>query len=133
MSCRKSVAHFFLCLERQVISCTLSSRLLCRGEWCRGCIRSGRCCCLLRRERCSGGYGACHLTADNVVGTNIVEPTSVVFTGINIKLNRDFLARLNIKLLDTILAKDVEQHLSGILTRNLNHVFLSHPWVTSAC
>ncbi len=47
--------------------------------------------------------------------------------GINIKLHRKILTRLNVKLLDAVLTKDAEQTLTGILARHFDYVVLRHP------
>ena len=51
---------------------------------------------------------------------------------INIKLNSQILALLNIKLLDTIFTENTEKTLTGILTRNFDNVILRHPVVSRA-
>ena len=72
------------------------------------------------------------LTANNVVGTNIVEPASIVLTSVNVKLHGNLFARLNVELFDTILTKDVEQHLARILSGYFNYILLCHPGIACA-
>ena len=75
------------CLERQIVSTALACRFLCRRE---------RRCCILRSSlrgegrTCSrncthGSSGGSNGTTLHIVGTNIIEPTSVEFMGINIE------------------------------------------------
>ena len=109
-------------LERQIVSTVLGSRLLSRREW------SGS---TLRRERSSYGSGLrLYLTTNYVVGTDIIEPATLILTGINIKLDCQILTILDIELLDTILTKDVEHAPLGILTRHFKYILLSHPRIT---
>ena len=81
--------------------------------------------------RCTDiGYRG-HLTTNDVVGADIVEPTTIIFAGIDIELDGDILAILNIELLDAVFTKDIKQTTSGILARDLNHIFLRHPRVAT--
>ena len=123
-------------LEGQIVSSALTGRLLDGREGGFGC-----CCRLLWRERstgcrstasnsCGGGYTLGHLSANDVVGTDVIIPSSVKFAGINVKLYCDFLSRLDIELLDSFFAKDVEHHLTGEVTWHFNDVFLYHPRIS---
>ena len=60
----------------------------------------------------------------HVISTNVVEPTSIVLMCINIKLNGHVLTILNIELTDAVFAENSEHTTPGILTRNLNNIFL---------
>lgn len=123
----KSITHLTYKLERQIICATLTCRLLCRKEGSGGSR-------WLRGEGRSNGRttyaGLRNLTAENIVGTYLVEPSSVVFVRINIKLHGEVFALLNVELLDSILTKKAEDALAGILTGHLNDVFLRHPRVS---
>ena len=112
------------CLERKIIGRALRSRFLCgrerrggtasRREWCLTTHRSSR---LL------------HLSTYHIIGTDIIEPTTIIFTGINIKLYRQILTLLDIELLDAILTENVKQTTLRILSRYLQDIFLSHPLI----
>ena len=118
-------------LERQVISRTFSG-LLCRRE--RSDVGISSRSSLLGRERCGTSLGRSNYgssSANNIIGADVIIPTSVKLAGINIKLDRDIFIHLNIKLLNTILTKNIKYHVTRILSRNLHHIFLSHPRVTS--
>ena len=95
-----------------------------------------RCCShLLRRERSGtslrSSYG--NLTTDNIEGTDIIEPASLVLMGIDVELNGDILIHLNIVLLDAVLAEDAEDATFGIGSGNFDDIVLRHPCVTCAC
>ena len=120
-------------LEGQIVCSVLSTRL-CRWEWSIGC----GCCILLwgegsgstRGSASDGGggrHGVGHLTTNNIVRANVIEPTSLILVCINIKLHGNFFAGLNVELLDTVFAKYSEYHASGILTRYFNDIILAHP------
>ena len=47
--------------------------------------------------------------------------------GINVELNCQVLALLNIELLDTVFTKYTEHAFAGILAWNLNNIILRHP------
>ena len=51
---------------------------------------------------------------------------------IDIKLNSQILAILDVKLFDTVLTKKAKETFSGILTWYFNNILLRHPGVTSA-
>ena len=120
-------------LEGQIVGSTFTGRLLSGREGGCGslCITAHG---LLGRKGSGCGDAASlrHLTAHDVVGTDLVEPTSVVFMCINIELNGNLFTGLNIELLDAILAEDTEEHLTWVLAWNFNNVFLAHPRVASA-
>ena len=78
------------------------------------------------------GNCLCNLASNNVVSTNIIKPTSVILPGVNIELYGDFFTSLYVELLDAVLSKDVEQHLTGILTWYFDYILLCHPRVASA-
>ena len=93
-------------LERQVICRTFSSRLLSRRE--RGCGISTTHRLLWREWR--GYWSTCYRrnysTSLNVIGTNLVKPTAIIFVCINIKLYGDVFTHLDVELLDTVLAEN---------------------------
>ena len=135
----KALASAFCCvvksccsvLEWQIVGSTFASRLLCRREGSRSGILGSS--VLLWSERRSGlGNRLGNLSANNVVSANIVEPATVVLTSINIELNGDLLSSLYVELLDTVLAKDVEQHFAWVLTRHFDYILLRHPRVARA-
>ena len=125
-------------LERQVVGCIACGRFLCRREGgcrigCRSCRGS------LRREgRSTGSIGigtrnGSHLTADNIVGADIVEPTALILMGVDIELNGHVLVHLKIKLLDAVFAENAEDTTSGILSGNFDNIILRHPRVSCTC
>ena len=117
-------------LERQVICRTFSSRLLSRRE--RGCGISTTHRLLWREWR--GYWSTCYRrnggTSLYVIGADIVEPAALVFASIDIELNGDVLAHLDIELLDAVLTEDVEYHFARVLARYFDDIFLSHPRIT---
>ena len=119
-------------LEGQIVGRTFS-RLLCRRE--RSNI--GICCRsrLLRSKGSStslGSYSNGSSTTNNIIGADFVEPTSIILVGINIELDGNIFVHLNVKLLNTVFAKDAEQTLARILSRNFDNILLRHPRVTRA-
>ena len=122
MFLRKGNPH----LERQIVGTTLARRFLCRREGrggSIGCRWEGRGSWSDTSHRGNTGYWR-HLTAHDIIGTDLVEPTSIVLVGINVKLNRDIFAILNVKLLDAVLAENTEDTLTGILTWHLDDILL---------
>ena len=118
-------------LERQIVSTALARyRFLCRWErisggpcwWEGGCHRSAR---SANRSTCYG-----HLSAHNVVGTNLVKPTSIVLVSINIERDGHVFVHLNVKLLDAVFTENAEDALTGILSGHLDDIFLRHPRIT---
>lgn len=102
----------------------VASRLLGR-EWSLRCCS----CWLGAGSRCGGRHRLGDRTTDDVVGTDIVKPTAVIFMGINVKLHRHILGSLNIELLDAILTKYAEYHPARILPRHFNDIILTHPGI----
>ena len=118
----------FCVLEGEVVGSTFArSGLLSRREGCGGSLRSS---VLSRCEWCGSGNSASHLTTNDVIGTNIVIPTSVELACIDVELYGDLLAGLNVELFDAVFTEDVEHHLAGVLTWYLNDIFLCHPCVS---
>ena len=121
--------------ERQVIRAALCCGLLRRGEGsCCGILlrREGSCGhILLRGERsCLGNtcrscrYG---LGGRDIVGTDVIIPSSIILTCIDVKLYVQVLSNLNVKLLDAFLTENIKDTSFRISTRNLEDIFLSHP------
>ena len=114
--------------ERQVVA-TSSSRLLCGRERRR---------CSLHSISHGSTYWSTHRStsrstyrrAAHVIGTNFVEPTAIVFVGINIEADGNILALLNIELLDAIFTKEAEHTLPGVLSWHFYHIFLRHPRIS---
>ena len=50
--------------------------------------------------------------------------------GIDIELDREVFTTLYVELLDAILSEKTEHALTGILSRDLNDIFLRHPWIS---
>ena len=71
-----------------------------------------------------------NLSADYIVCTNIVEPTTIILSCINIELNCEIFSLLDIELLNTVLTKNIKETTFRILTRNFKNIFLSHPLIT---
>ena len=133
VNCRCFCASFARRSEGQIVGCTFAGRLLCgrEGSRCTTTLWSS----ILLRSGCkrSGLWNRLsHLAANDVVGTNVVEPTSLPLTCVNVELNGDFFARLYVKLLDAILSKDVEDHPAGILSWYFDYILLRHPGVACA-
>ena len=110
-------------LEGQVV-CGLSLTGRCgrersgilRGEW--SSLRSGG---------IGVNYGGCGYrsgTTGNIIGTDIIEPTSVELVGIDIERYGQVIAHLNVKLFDAVFAKHAEDTLARILTRNFDDIVL---------
>ena len=70
--------------------------------------------------------------ANHVEGTDIIIPTAIELTGINIERHRDVLALLDVELLDAVLTKDIENHMTRILSWDLHDIILHHPRITRA-
>jgi len=117
--------------EWQIVGTTLSCRFLSRREGGSGSIRLRREGSGCRRANWGCGLG-CHLTTDHIIGTDFIKPTPLILMGINIKLNGQILAVLNVELLDPVFAKEAEDTSAGELTRHLYDILLRHPWVTCA-
>ena len=85
---------------------------------------------MLRGKRCSLRNRLRNLSMNDIECADIVEPSSIVFTCINVELNCNLFTGLYVKLLNTVFAKDVKYHLSWVLSRYFNYILLSHPWIT---
>ena len=87
---------------------------------------------LNRREgRCTRSDHGRHLTADNVVSADLVEPTTIVLMGVDVELDGEILTILDVELLDTVLSEETEHTLAGILSGHLDDILLRHPRVAS--
>ena len=123
-------------LERQVVGafsfgcrCGGKRRVGCGGcggwrDWrtCRCADGSGDGC---RRERLIAKRGGVYLT--NIVGSDAVEPTAIVFTGIDVEEYLYFLPDLNIKTAQTVFSKDGEHHFMREIFVGLNNKILCFP------
>lgn len=100
----------------------------------RTCRRSSRSCRSCGRRHCCGrsSLGSCciGISAHHTPCTEVVVPTSVVLTGINVERNGHLIAHLKIEFAKTILAKDVEHAFAGILLVGFYHEFLYFPRVS---
>ena len=67
----------------------------------------------------SSGYGR-----HDTIGTDVVEPTTLILVGVNIEGHGIVLTHLNVKLFDTVFTEDTEETLTGILARNFNNIVL---------
>lgn len=116
-------------LERKVVCTTFS---LCFSYWrersCGGSCGGYR--RLLRREGCGGLRLS--LATNDIVGSDIVEPASVEFMGINVKLHGKVFTVLDVELANAVFAKKTEHATAGELSRHLNDIVLRHPVVTRA-
>jgi len=112
-------------LEWQIVGAgTFSCWLLCWRERCRRGIGLRLC----RGEwRCNRRSSLRHLTTDHVVSTDIVKPTTLIFTSVDIKLDSKVFTILDIELFDTILTEKVEDTTLRILAWHFEHIFLRHP------
>lgn len=126
--------------EWQVVGSTVAGRLLCRWEWSRR-GRSSRCHGVGRREGhggggCTGngsgsGNRLSYLPTNDVEGSNFVEPTAVIFVSVNIELNGQLFAGLNVELLDAVFTKEAEHTLAWILAWHFDDILLAHPRIAS--
>ena len=111
--------------ERQVISC---------GErhFASGCRRgsSGS----SSGSTTLGRSGRLHhsIRTGDVICTNFIEPSAIVFVGVNIERHRNILPILDIERLDSVLSEQSEQTLSGILSGHFYHILLRHPGIACA-
>ena len=89
---------------------------------------------LLGRKGCSTGdssYGSSSRNGGSTgycrhdtIGTDVVEPTTLILVGVNIEGHGIVLTHLNVKLFDTVFTEDTEETLTGILARNFNDIVL---------
>ena len=70
------------------------------------------------------------LDGHNTPSAQLVEPAAVVFVGVNVERNGQFLADLNVELLDALLTKYFKSAFAGILIVRLNNIFLYFPRVS---
>ena len=63
--------------------------------------------------------------------TDVIVPTAIVFTAVDIERYSEGLAQLNIKLRNAISTKHIEHHLARILLHRLEHILLNLPLVAS--
>ena len=115
------LSAFIFRLEGQIVGATLACRLL-SGREGRGS----------RSDTSHRGTSNGYLTTQHVVGTDIVEPTALIFVGVDIELDGDILVHLNIELLNPVFSENTEHATLRILTRDFNHIVLRHPRVTCA-
>ena len=81
----------------------------CGGSGCRCANGTGGCC----RRGCLHAYRG-RVNLANVIGADAVEPTAIVFTGIDVEEHLYFLTNLYVKTAQTVFAKDREYHFVGI-------------------
>ncbi len=62
--------------------------------------------------------------------TYIIVPSALILTCIDIEEHVDFLAQLDVKLIDLIFSKHIETHATRVLFVRLNHIVLHLPWVS---
>ena len=114
------INYVFTLLERQIVCAPFSALLLCRrerhgGRWS---LRKWRICsCRLSRLLSLNG-------AIDGPGIDTVEPTSLIFAGINIERHGQFFSTLYVELLNTIFTKNAEAHFSWILVVSLQYILL---------
>ena len=101
-------------LEWQIVGRAFCGWLLCWWEGSRSTASGRERACLRRADT-----GLRNLSAHDVVGTDIVKPTTLIFAGVDIELNGQIFTILNIELLDAVLTKEVEDTTFGILAWNL--------------
>ena len=116
------------CLERQFVCCVWCSKWNCIDG---GCLCDGSGLGGSRSGLCLGSCSRCRscLTAIYAECTDVVEPAAVVLVCIDVEVNRQLFAYLNIEGGKTVNAKDVEHHLAGVLTRNFQYKRLGLPFV----
>ncbi len=107
-------------LERQIV-CLIGRRA--RG--CRSCCRSGvdRSC----------GSSRFNVAARHAPCRDVIIPTAIVFTCVNVKRNGQLFAHLNLHLVETVFAENSEHALLGILVMSLDDKFLRLPAVARSC
>ena len=126
------LSAFIFRLEGQIVGATLACRLLSGREGRSSSIRCRREGRGSRSDTSHRGTSNGHLTTQHVVGTDIVEPTALIFVGVDIELDGDILVHLNIELLNPVFSENTEHATLRILTRDFNHIVLRHPRVTCA-
>ncbi len=78
----------------------------------------------------SNSTSTSNTTAYHVVSSYLIKPTTIIFVSIDIKLYRQFLTILYIKLLDAVFTKESEHTLSWKLSGHFNHILLRHPCIS---
>ncbi len=81
-----------------------------------------------------GRSGRLHhsIRTGDVICANFIEPSSIIFMGVNIERHRNILPILDIERLDSVLSEQSEQTLSGILSGYFYHILLRHPGIACA-
>ena len=69
----------------------------------------------------------------NIIGTDAVEPTAVVFVSVNVERYVNLLTYLYAEALKTVCTEDGENHLLRICVVCLKNKVLSCPFATSGC
>lgn len=118
--------------EGQVVSAlTLGSRSR-TGErsvfWLRCCTTSHRGCKGSRLHRSCTIL--CRINLAHIESTDIVEPTAVVFMGIDVKRYQNLLANLYVETGKTVCSKDFKDHLLGILLVCLDDIAFHFPFTS---
>ena len=108
----------------------------CGSGWSSGGSGSrSRHCCRSSYSRSGGGGSSSHsigIHTYHAPCTQVVVPAAIVFTGINVERHCQLIANLNVEVTQTVLAKDAEHTLLGILLMGLYHEFLHLPVITGA-
>lgn len=120
--------------ERQVVGRTFgrSSKGILLGSWgCGLCGRSGlRSGCITGRSGSRLGSNRCGIDLTHIEGTDAVEPTAIIFMGIDVERNIHLLTNLNIETLQTLGAKHFKHHLAGISLVSLDYITFNFPFTT---
>ena len=95
------------------------------------CERKGFACGIGRRSLGSGGSRGYGLAID-APGTYAVEPAVIPLTGVDVELNRNHFAHLDIEPLNLLFTEDLEAHLLRILVFAFYYVLLDLPGSAAA-
>lgn len=118
---QQSGKYCMSCLERQIV-------LRFAGRSCWRNRRSGNIGGRLRRN----GSGTCD-SGNSTPCTDVVEPTALIFMGVDVERYRHFGTYLYIHFLQAVFAENPEYAFTGILFVGLNDKFLRHPFVSGTC
>ena len=114
-------------LEWQIVGRAFCGWLLCWWEGSRSTASGRERACLRRADT-----GLRNLSAHDVVGTDIVKPTAIIFAGIDVELDGQIISLLDVELLDAVFAEHIKQTTLRILAWHLEHILLSHPLIARA-
>ena len=111
-------------LERQVVLLVASCEV----------NRSGRCgregsSTFSYRSLCGRSLSTYTL---NLPGTDVVEPTILPLTAIDVERYGELFTQLDVELFNFVSSEEIETHLTGVLVVCFQHVFLCLPRITTS-